>query len=199
MAEELLVHDLPLKIRGEMDSRRARRYLQYLQKIIVRTAFDRSVEKAAPTLLVREPRWPIQKILFIVRGDQRDPAAMEWTVRLARQSAATVTLLVIYPDAPGFYTHYTGIQLDLPVLLQMQEGIGALLRRFIYLLEHSGILYELHLRKAPPNEQIRREVDEGDYDLVIIPGECRGRLWRLRFGEIVGPLLRWIDRPVLAV
>ena len=40
-------------------------------------------------------------------------------------------------------------------------------------------------------------MEEGTYDLVLIGAEPHGRFYRRLLGELVMPLLRWIDRPLL--
>jgi nucleotide-binding universal stress UspA family protein len=60
-----------------------------------------------------------------------------------------------------------------------------------------GITGDICQRQGEPNLQIQQEVREGNYDLVVIGAEPYSRLERWIFGELVGPMLHWIDRPVL--
>jgi hypothetical protein len=48
-----------------------------------------------------------------------------------------------------------------------------------------------------PDQQIQMEVTEVDHDLIVIGAEPDGRLRHWYLGEVVAPLLRWADRPLL--
>src|SRR5574341_1013942 len=55
--------------------------------------------KYIPTsvLIPRHPRWPLQRILLVTRGQESDDSAVEWAIRLARPSGAAVTVLAVQP------------------------------------------------------------------------------------------------------
>jgi hypothetical protein len=55
----------------------------------------------------------------------------------------------------------------------------------------------LRLRQGPPEWQIRRELLQGDYDLIVVAALPQRRgLWRLE-GDLADSLFLWTDRPVL--
>jgi nucleotide-binding universal stress UspA family protein len=89
------------------------------------------------------------------------------------------------------------VQTGLDVLLSPNTPSGNYLRYVAQQLKHWQIDGNLHLRQGDPEWQIRDEVAEGNYDLVVIGAEPRGRFYRRLLGELVTPLLRWIDRPLL--
>jgi nucleotide-binding universal stress UspA family protein len=195
---KLLEVGLPFRICDNTPPHQGKAYLAYLHEILANLASCiRSVHK--PLLILRNPRWPIKQILFVLRGDQRDMPALEWTLQLACASQAAVTVLVVHPDIPAFYTRFPGVQLDLAMLLKLDEGVGILLRQALHMLKTKGVECQLRMHRAAPDEQIRMEVERRGCDLVVISEEGHGRLWRWYFGEINGPLLRWIDRPTLIV
>ena len=55
----------------------------------------------------------------------------------------------------------------------------------------------LRVRQGDPLWQICWEIDEGQYDLVIIGAEQHRHLERLLFGDLVGPLMNRVNRPLL--
>lgn len=159
----------------------------------------------ASTLLVRRPCVPLRNILLVMRLDETDEAAAEWTTWLARESGAAVTILPIVPPIPAFYRLNNDMPLGLDGLLSPNTLSGAHLRRLLARLADNHIDGTLRLREGEPGWQLRQEIAQcadnsaGDsaYDLVIIGAECHGRLYRWFMGELVGPLLSWIERPVL--
>lgn len=151
----------------------------------------------ASILVARQPRWPIYNILLIARAEETDEAAAEWVGRLARASSATVTVLVIVPSLPAMYSQSHFVQPGLDVLLAPNTHSGQQLRHMAEQFAQWRIAGTLHLRQDEPHRQIEKEVSAGNYDLLVIAAESQGRLQRLLLGELVHPLLKWIDRPVL--
>lgn len=85
------------------------------------------------------------------------------------------------------------------MLLQLENGIGGTLRKLLEDFQKYEIEGSIRQNQGTPEEQIRQEVEVYPYDLVMISAEQRSWLWRVYFGEIVNPLIHWIDRPVLVV
>jgi nucleotide-binding universal stress UspA family protein len=148
-------------------------------------------------LLARRPRWPIKSILLILRVENTDQAAVEWLVRLAQPGETAVTILPIVPSLPAMYRMGNRVQAGLEVLLSPNTPSGRHLRRIAQQLEQLQIEGDLHLRQGEPDWQIRDEVAKGNYDLILVGAEPHGRIYRFLLGELVGPLLCWIDRPLL--
>jgi nucleotide-binding universal stress UspA family protein len=148
-------------------------------------------------LLARRPRWPIHRILLILRFEETDQAAIEWLVRLAQRCAASVTLLPIVPSLPAMYSLGNQIYAGPDVLLSSNTATGQQLRQVAHQLNQNLIEGELRLRQGEPDWQIRDEVIEGNYDLILIGEEPHGRVFRLLMGEIVSHLLSWVERPLL--
>ena len=148
-------------------------------------------------LLARQPRWPIKSILLILRVEKTDEAAVYWLSRLAQPGRTTVTILPIVPSLPPMYSLGTGVQAGLDVLLSSDTPSGRHLRRIAEQLKQWQIEGDLHLRQGDPDWQIRDEVGEGNYDLILIGAGPHGRFYRFLLGEFVGSLLSWVDRPLL--
>lgn len=159
----------------------------------------RGVADRVPTslLVTQRPGWPLRRILLVMRGEERDDVAVDWIVRLAQPSSATVTVLAVVPPLPAMYRDVARMEQGLAALLATDTALGRQMRRVARRLVNSEIEGTLQLRQGPPDWQIRREVAEGDYDLIAIAAEDHGRWLRRLLGEVVGSLLRWADRPVL--
>jgi hypothetical protein len=173
-----------------------REYIDHLNKLL-QGSETLIQDQPAATIWLRHPHWPPKKILLILRGDRRDLDAVRWARLISCRSSSFITLLLVYPDVPGFYTRYPNVQLDLSILLNLQDGVGGLLCKAMEEFTQDHIPCQLRFHKAQPNDQIRTEVRREDYDLLIISRERHGWFWRSYFGELIRPLLTWIDRPVL--
>jgi len=148
-------------------------------------------------LLARRPRWPIRSILLILRFEETDQAAIDWLVRLAQPCAASVSILPIVPSLPAMYSLGSQMYAGPDVLLSSNTVSGQQLRRVAQQLNQQLIEGELRLRQGEPDWQIRDEVIEGNYDLILIGEEPHGRIFRFLMGEIVSHLLCWVERPLL--
>lgn len=160
---------------------------------------SRSLIERLPTslLIARRPRWPLKRMLLLIRGEESDGVALDWVVRLARPSGATVTVLTVVPPVPAMYQGMARMEQGLPELLATDTVLGQQMRRVARRLVNGGIEGTLRLRQGPPDWAIHQEVTQEDYDLLALATEGRGRWQRWLLGELIGPLLRWADQPVL--
>ena len=119
-------------------------------------------------LLVDEPRWPLRRLLVVVRGHPRDAAALAWAVQLGRASGATVVILSVVPPMPTMYTGLARMSQDLASLLTSETALGTALRQAAQALTQEGIAGTLRLRQGAADVELAREIAEGDYDLVLV-------------------------------
>ena len=156
------------------------------------------VAKAKESIIVvKRPRWPLRQILLIVRGEDGDETAVSWAIRLAQASHATVIIMPIIPAWPSMYHMGNEVQADLAILRLPNTATGQRLRNYQSQLEQAGIPHHFCQQFGTPNQQIWSEVTESEPDLIVIGAE-RGRYFhRWYLGQIVAPLLRWLNHPVL--
>jgi nucleotide-binding universal stress UspA family protein len=172
----------------------------FLGRLLNRTVYRKIIDAVPASLwLIRQPRWPISSILLIIRAQEGEEVAEEWALRLALACDAAVTVLVISPADPIMYREGGPVQAPLEILLTADSPIGVQIRRILRRLRDAGVEGNLQQRQGTPDEQIERELAAGDHDLVIIAAEKKSKLWRWWLGELVEPLLRWLDRPILIV
>jgi nucleotide-binding universal stress UspA family protein len=170
----------------------------WLETLLTGRLCNQAVAKSSTSfLLARRPRWPIRHILLILRIEETDEAAAAWLAHLVQPGETAVTVLPLVPSLPAMYNLGNRVQTGLDELLSPNTPSGNYLRYIAQQLNHWQIDGNLHLRQGDPNRQIRDEVAEGSYDLVLIGAEPRGRFYRRLLGELVTPLLRWVDRPLL--
>jgi nucleotide-binding universal stress UspA family protein len=148
-------------------------------------------------LIARQPRWPLRHILLIIRGQEMDAAAVDWTIRLARPSNADVTLLAVVPPMPAACSQTAHARYGLAQWLASDTILGHQMRRTAQQLANWETTGMLRFRQGPTESQIQLEVTEGNYDLIIIAAEPPDYWTRRLSGELVTPLLRHTDRPIL--
>ena len=148
-------------------------------------------------LITTNLHWPIKRLLLIVRNEVCDDPAIQWALKIAGPSAAQITVLPITMRISGVYRLGTNLEPNLVNLLNPSTELGQKLRRISRLLVDNRIETTLKFREEPAYWQIRWEVNEGDYDMLIIGREPRNPYMRGLVGELVKPLLGWIDRPIL--
>jgi nucleotide-binding universal stress UspA family protein len=152
---------------------------------------------SASVLVARQPRWPLKQMLLVTRGCPADDVAVDWATCLARLSQAAVTVLAVVPYVPAAYRQAGRLECGLADWLATDTILGRQLRQMARRLDHWGTAGMLRFRQGPPDRQIQHEVLEGDYDLIVVAADARGR-WRRRLqGELVSALLRCTDRPIL--
>jgi len=169
-----------------------------LKRLFTGRLCHKAVNKVPVSILVTcQPRWPIQNILLIVRIEETDEAAVDWVGRLARPSNAKVTILPVLSSFPSVYAPACSEETALGKILSPNTQPGRQLRCLSKQFAQWQIEGALHLRQGEPEWQIRWEVTEGDYDLIVIGADPFRRWRRWLVGDLVTPMLRWVNRPLL--
>jgi hypothetical protein len=132
-------------------------------------------------LVVRNPRWPIKKMLLVIRNEDTDEAAIDWAVIMARRCDAAITVLPILPPVPLMYAGLNRMRYNMSTLLATDCPLGRKLRQITRRLNEWEIKGTLRLRDETPDLQIRAELTEGNYV----------------FGGLVTSLIDWAEQPVL--
>lgn len=156
-----------------------------------------SEQMSTSVLIVRQPRWPLRRMLLVTRGYETDNVAVDWIIHLAQPSNAAVTVLAVLPDVPAMCNQAARMQCGLADWLATDTPLGQQLRRIVQRLVNWGAEGTLRFRQGSPEQQIWGEVTEGDYDLIVITADHPSWWLRRLLGELVTPLLRWANRPVL--
>lgn len=158
----------------------------------------KAAQSPTSLLIVRQPRLMLQNILLVSRGQTKDMMAAEWVARLAVPAETRVTVLAVQPplsgvDSQALYNN------GLPGWLNSQTPLGDQLRRIARRLDHTQIdpLLTLTILPGQPHRQIKQAVTNRQPDLIVISADAANWYERRLLGELVDPLLRWADRPVL--
>ncbi|KPK03367.1 MAG: hypothetical protein AMJ56_19230 [Anaerolineae bacterium SG8_19] len=169
-----------------------------LERVLFGSIGRRVASNAPATILVaQQPRWPIRRILLVIRVEASEELAVEWAGRLTRLSDAHLTILPLVPFQPLIYGSVSHLQVGIESLLTPSTPSGEQLRTFLNRLRQWQVNGTLRVRQGDPLWQICWEIDEGKYDLIIIGAEQHSRWRRWLFGELVGPVISRINRPLL--
>jgi nucleotide-binding universal stress UspA family protein len=122
---------------------------------------------------------------------------VDWVARLARPSGAKAYILPVLYSFPSVYAPTSSEETALGELLSHNTQPGQQLRSLSQRLAQRQIEGTLRFRQGEPDWQIRWEVTEGGYDLIVIGAGTYGRWQRLLMGELVAPMLGWLNRPLL--
>lgn len=171
----------------------------WVQRLLGRAPAPELVARSGTTVLVaREPRYPFERLLLVLRDAPNDEPAIRWTLRLAAATGAAVTVLLVVPWQPMLYATGSRVQAELEVLLAPNTPIGKKTRQVAEALLAVGApRLAVYQQRGSPDRQMWAEMAVGDYDLLVIGAERGGRLYRWYVGELVPGLLRWCRCPVL--
>jgi nucleotide-binding universal stress UspA family protein len=181
---------------------RGKRCHPLIRRLLSRSTADgvlASQQNALPfaVLVAPRPRWPLKRILLVICGESADNGAVDWVLRLARPSTAAVTALAVVPPVPAMYHGLSRMEQGLASLLATDTTFGQQMHQVARRLAECKVDGTLRLRQGIPDQQICREVAEGDHDLIVMATKpCRWWLRQLK-GDPICSLLSWVDRPVL--
>jgi nucleotide-binding universal stress UspA family protein len=127
----------------------------------------------ASLLLVREPRWPICRILHLLGCGASDLEALKWIRRLSIPGETIVVALTILPPVPEMYTGLRRMEADIRQVLSTNNALGLHLRKVAAQFEGWHMQANLKIRQGAPDVAIDSELERGDYDLLVVGGrEC---------------------------
>jgi hypothetical protein len=168
-----------------------------IKRLLLEPAEQSYIYKIPTSMLVlREPRWPIRKILLVFHDNKSDDTALSWGIRFAKQGHASLTILPLVPSPSGAFANMQARH-NIAELLARDYPLGTQLRSAAQQLIEWKIDGKLRLRNEPVDQQLRCEVAEGRYDLIIVGAETQNTISRWVLGQLVNPLLYWADRPLI--
>ncbi len=135
-----------------------------------------------------------QRILLAVDGEGHTEKAIQWTINLCRLAGAQVTALHVRdPYLKQFYNeiYAQGRQAYLDHVDHELEREGRrTLQAFSDQARAAGIRYHLKERHGDPLEEISREMEEGNYDLLVVGGKPITGITAIRSWNLPAKLAR---------
>jgi nucleotide-binding universal stress UspA family protein len=154
-------------------------------------------QQIQPSVLVaRQPRWPINKILLILRFENRDHVTVDWILKMDLPSNAVVTMLVPLPTVPRMYQGFPEMSIQMPKILEGKSKLGEHLRSIIARFEAHGMGVNVRVLEGTAKCVIQQEVIQEDYDLIAVAAEPEGWLKKRLMSSVVDPVLDYARRPI---
>lgn len=147
-------------------------------------------------LVVRQPCWPLKKILLLTRGRLLDFAAASWVAYLARSILAEISVLAVQPYLAAANSQAMFGQ-GVETWLASDTPLGQQLRHILNISDTPPRQLHLQFRGGSPERQMRQAIVESQPDLIVIAAEIDDWCERRVLGELVRPLLQQTDQPVL--
>jgi nucleotide-binding universal stress UspA family protein len=161
----------------------------------------RIVERARGSiLLIRGSRPSLGRILICASGTEHGHMSVWAGAALACGAGAQATLLHVVDAMPAMYTGLERMEETLAELLQSDTGMARELKWAAQVLKAECEISELKLRRGIVAEEILREGQVGDHDLIVL-GSSRypGGLVRVFLGDVTREVVGRAQRHVLVV
>jgi len=164
-----------------------------------KTSMERKfVQQLEPsTLIVKQPYWPINNILLVIKNEVCDEMAINWAVRLAKPSHAAVTLLPIIIPIPEMYEHSAREYVNVSSLLSSKSTLGRKMLQTMRRFMEQDIEVDISLSNETPFWQAWYEIKNKSYEIILIAADPGNWLLRWAVGELAASVLEWADQPVL--
>lgn len=166
-----------------------------------RTVTDKVANKVSSNVLVvKGDRNQLRRILIAVGGQRKGPAVVEYGATLTKASRADVSLIHVTNPVPSMYTGMEAMEETLPELLETDTPISQHLRWSARYLDEQGINAELIVQQGIAADEIMREANLGDYDLIVIGAPSSiNPLRKILLHQVTPQIVERASCPVLIV
>ena len=170
---------------------------QSTSRPLTRAIIQRST---ASLLFARKSRPELKRILICTGGTNIAEPVIYSGALLASAAGASATLLHVVGTIPTMYTGLGGIEETLSELLKTDTPVAKNLRRGAEILEKYNVSAQLELRHGIVTNEILREANIGDYDLIVTGAPERSKaLKRWLLGDVTNALIEGAQCPVLII
>lgn len=192
--EELEMTPYDLVVLGSLGKKRSHRRLFDSVAMSI-------VERAQSSVLVyRGDRSCLSRILICTSGTEYGHQAVWAGASLACGAGAEATVLHVVNAMPSMYAGLEKMEETLAELLQSATERSRELAWAAQVVKSECEISELKLRRGIVTDEILREGQEGDYDLIVIGSSmAAGGLVRALLGDATREIVSRARRPVLVI
>ncbi len=171
------------------------------EKALAGSAATKVVNRATTsTLVVREGRQDIRRILIGIGGNGFTAELAKWGAVIAAAVGAQVTLIHVESAPPLMYAGLEEVHQTLTEFLETDTPAAHALRRAADILNLAGVSANIKLARGVAERELLRTAQYGDYDLVMLGSSwARPALDRLIMQNVTRNILLHTNRPVLVV
>ena len=198
-AEEIVMAELrraayDLVAIGALGGRRSRR--AFFDSVGMRI-----VERAQSSVLVIKGNRPgLSRLLICASGMERGHPPVWAGASLACAAGAQATVLHVVDAMPAMYTGLEQMEETLAELLESESDRARELRWAAQVVRDECEISELKLRRGIVADEILKEGQQGDYDLIVLGSSRSARgLVRVLMGDLTREVVSRALRPVLVV
>ena len=146
-----------------------RSHVTHPSEVLLGDTTNRIVKNSPISVLIAKGNnHSIRNILVCTSGPQCNLEAINASIHMCQHSQATLTLLHVGNPIPSMYTGLTQIGETLADLLKTDTPTAMHLRNCANLLDEAQIKGEIELRHGTPTEEILRDIEQNNYDLLVI-------------------------------
>jgi nucleotide-binding universal stress UspA family protein len=179
---------------GSLGRRRSR-------KSFFDTVAMRIIEQAKSSVLViKGERQSLRRVLICASGAEYGHLPVWAGASIACGASAQATVLHVMDTIPGMYTGLEQMEETLAELLKTDTDMSRELRWAAQVVKAECEVSELKLRRGLVADEILRETEAGDYDLIVL-GSSRsaGGLTRALMGDVTRDIVYRAEIPMLVV
>lgn len=167
------------------------------QRLFVSAEYSFILQAATSILFVRRPRWPIRRVLTLLLGRGEDASSVEWSLRLAQKTGATLSLIALTPPVPGIYPGMARLNQDWAALMETDTTLGRSMRLAYQMCSYAQVPAQFSVQQGSLDWLLRSQLQLSDFDLIGIGGASQGRFRQWLEGDPFKSLLRYSPRPIL--
>ena len=151
-----------------------------------------------PVMVAIGKREHLARFLVCTGGKHYIDEAVKLTANLAAALDAEVTLLHVMPEPPAIFANLTRMESDVDALLASGSDLGRSLSAQREAFQKLGVTVHIRLRHGLVADEVFKEVDEGDYDVIVSgSSRARGPLRHYIMGDLTRSILNRSQCPVL--
>lgn len=157
------------------------------------------VKLIKPPVLVSMGNPPaIKRMLLCTGGKGYIESAFDLIGKVAKGTGSSVTLLHVMAQVPAIYSEIQRLERDIDLILNSTSELGRNLRREKESLTSMGIPTEVRLRQGFVLEEISKEIQENQYDLIVAGSSLStGPLRTYVLGDVTREIVDRAECPVL--
>ena len=153
-----------------------------------------------PVLVVFCSRPALRRILLCTRGGPHIDKAIEFAGKLAQCASGVVNLFHVMQEPPALYADLIRLEEDADRILESNSKLGRVLRHQKELLERLGVFGEIRLRHGLLVPELLKELQRGDYDLVVSGSSpAEQKLYKYVMGDVTREIVNRAQLPILVV
>jgi nucleotide-binding universal stress UspA family protein len=160
-----------------------------------------SIERAASSVLViKGDRPSVSRVLVCSSGTEYSRLPVQTAADVAGGSGASVTLLHVLDPMPIMYAGLERMEETMAEFLQSDTERAREVKWALRTLQAECDVVDVELRRGIAGDEILRESEAGDYDLIVLGSSRSGRgLARVLLGDLTQQLILQAQIPVLVV